>query len=174
MTSERHDMKLHAPRIGLIALVAALTVPGVHAHGGSQHGASSSRHDATMASDTPFGRTGDPVKASRTIEIAMTDDMRFTPSVLEVKRGETVRLRVANRGQVLHELVLGTPDLLKRHAEAMKKFPGMEHEDAYMTHVPPGAQGEIVWQFSQAGRFEFACLLPGHFEAGMSGRVIVE
>ena len=167
-------MNLQTPRIGLIALLVALAAPPVHAHGSSQHGSSPSPHDASSVVDTPFGRAGDPLKATRTIEIAMTDDMRFTPPMLTIRRGETVRLRVANEGQVLHELVLGTPDMLQRHAEAMRRFPGMEHEEAHMTHVQPGARGEIVWQFSQAGRFQFACLLPGHFEAGMSGRVVVE
>jgi len=43
-----------------------------------------------------------------------------------------------------------------------------------MAHVKPGATGEIVWQFTQAGEFQFACLIPGHFEAGMFGKVVVQ
>jgi uncharacterized cupredoxin-like copper-binding protein len=69
-----------------------------------------------------------------------------------------------DHGKVLHEMVLGTREAIQAHVEMMKKFPGMEHDDANMAHVKPGKAGEIVWQFSRAGEFQFACLLPGHFE----------
>ncbi|GAA4407423.1 cupredoxin domain-containing protein [Quisquiliibacterium transsilvanicum] len=164
----------HGLALLALALTATLAAPAVLAHGGSDHATTSPRHDASRVVDTPFGRAGDPASAARTIEIDMTDDMRFTPATFRAKSGETVRLKVANKGKVLHELVLGTPDLLRRHADAMRKFPGMEHDEPQMTHVQPGAQGEVVWQFTRAGEFQFACLLPGHFEAGMSGKVVVE
>jgi uncharacterized cupredoxin-like copper-binding protein len=123
---------------------------------------------------TAFGRVGKPGKATRTIRIQMADTMRFTPAHIVVKRGETVRLVATNRGAVLHELVLGTPDDLSRHAEMMRKWPGMAHDEAHMVHVRPGKTGQIVWQFTEPGEFQFACLIPGHFEAGMVGRVTVE
>jgi uncharacterized cupredoxin-like copper-binding protein len=56
----------------------------------------------------------------------------------------------------------------------MKKFPGMEHDEPYMTHVAPGKTGEIIWQFTQAGEFDFACLISGHYDSGMMGKVIVK
>jgi len=93
---------------------------------------------------------------------------------VSVKRGETIKFLVHNQGRQLHEMVLGTVDELKAHAELMKKFPDMEHADANMAHVKPGANGEIVWQFTQAGAYQFACLIPGHYEAGMVGMVIVK
>jgi uncharacterized cupredoxin-like copper-binding protein len=167
-------MKPQTPGLALLALAATLAAPAVLAHGGSDHATTSPRHDPARVVETRFGRAGDPASATRTVEIDMTDDMRFTPAVLKIERGETVRLKVANKGQVLHELVLGTPLLLRRHAEAMRRFPGMEHDEPQMTHVQPGARGEVVWQFTKAGEFQFACLLPGHFEAGMSGKVVVE
>ena len=67
-------------------------------------------------------------------------------------------------------MVLGTKKAIAEHAELMKKFPDMEHSDPNMAHVKPGKSGEIVWQFTKAGEFQFACLQPGHFEAGMVGR----
>jgi uncharacterized cupredoxin-like copper-binding protein len=88
--------------------------------------------------------------------------------------GETVRLVAVNGGKVLHEIVIGTPQELKAHAEMMKKHPGMEHDEPYMAHVDPGQKGAIVWTFNRAGTFEFACLIPGHFEAGMIGRITVK
>jgi uncharacterized cupredoxin-like copper-binding protein len=75
---------------------------------------------------------------------------------------------------MLHEIVLGTPAELQKHAELMKKFPEMEHEAPHMVHVKPGKRGDIVWQFTKPGQFQFACLIPGHFEAGMVGQVSVE
>ena len=104
----------------------------------------------------------------------MGDNMSFTPADIALKRGETVRFVVHNSGQVLHEMVLGTPQALKAHAAMMKKFPEMEHADANMAHVKPGKTGEIVWQFTRPGEFQFACLQPGHFEAGMVGKVTVK
>ena len=109
----------------------------------------------------------------RTIDIAMADDMTFTPSVIEVREGDTIRLRLKNRGKDLHELVLGTTAEIEAHAAMMKKFPGMEHDDPWMVHVPPGKTGDMVWTFNRAGDFDFACLVKDHYELGMAGRVRV-
>jgi len=120
-----------------------------------------------------FGREGDPKKISRTITVDMNDQMRFTPAELVIKQGETVRFHVKNSGQVMHEMVLGTMQDLKEHAQLMQKHPGMEHEEPYMAHVAPGKAETIVWQFTRPGEFHYGCLVPGHFEAGMIGRVRV-
>ncbi|MFN3565068.1 MAG: plastocyanin/azurin family copper-binding protein [Burkholderiaceae bacterium] len=120
-----------------------------------------------------FGRTGDPKKVTRTIHIGAHDTMRYTPSRITIRQGETIRFVVANRGKAFHETVLGTIEELREHAEWMKKHPTMEHDAPYMVHLPPGRKGEMVWQFTQAGEFYFACLIPGHFEAGMLGSIEV-
>lgn len=99
--------------------------------------------------------------------------MRFSPSHIEVREGDTVRLRAANKGQVLHEIVIGTKTELGQHAEMMKKHPGMEHDEPYMAHVASGKTGDIVWHFNRAGSFDFACLIPGHYQAGMTGTITV-
>ena len=121
-----------------------------------------------------FGREGDPKHATRTMRIEMSDAMRFAPAQLSVKRGETVRFVIRNNGKVMHEMVLGTMQDLKAHAAMMKKHPGMEHDEPYMTHVKPGSTEQMVWQFTKPGEFYFGCLIPGHFEAGMVGQVIVK
>ncbi|MCZ7563766.1 MAG: cupredoxin family protein [Burkholderiales bacterium] len=120
-----------------------------------------------------FGKPGDPKKVSRTIEITSGDDMRYRPAEIAVKRGETVRFVVKNTGKVAHELVLGSMKELKAHAELMRKHPGMEHEEPNQAFVNPGETREIVWQFTRAGTVDFACTVPGHFEAGMTGKVVV-
>jgi Cu/Ag efflux protein CusF len=100
--------------------------------------------------------------------------MRFTPARIVVKQGDTIRFVVKNRGTLAHEAVIGTTADLQQHADLMRKFPAMEHDEPYIVHVAPGGQGEIIWQFTSAGEFRFACLIPGHFEAGMVGSIAVE
>jgi uncharacterized cupredoxin-like copper-binding protein len=92
---------------------------------------------------------------------------------MQFKRGETVRFMVHNHGQVMHEFVIGTEQENRQHAELMKKFPNMEHDEPYMAHVPPGKNASIVWQFNRPGQFEFACLIAGHYDAGMKGNIEV-
>jgi len=121
-----------------------------------------------------FGRAGDPKKVSRTIDLDMSDAMRFAPAELAVKQGETVRFRLKNSGKVMHEMVLGTMQDLEAHAELMRKDAGMHHHGAAnMVHVAPGKTAALVWQFTNAGEFHYGCLVPGHFEAGMRGRITV-
>jgi uncharacterized cupredoxin-like copper-binding protein len=120
-----------------------------------------------------WGIAGDARDVKRTVEIRMTDAMRFEPARIEVREGETVRLRAVNRGKMLHEIVLGTAGELRAHADLMKKHPGMEHDEPYMAHVSAGRRGDIVWTFNRVGEFDFACLIPGHYEAGMVGRIVV-
>jgi uncharacterized cupredoxin-like copper-binding protein len=121
-----------------------------------------------------FGRATDARKATRTVRISMTDAFRFSPAAVTVKRGEVVRLVSVNNGKLKHEMVLGTMADLKKHAELMKQHPHMEHDEPHMAHVAPGESGEIVWQFTRAGEFYFGCLIPGHFDAGMIGKIIVK
>ena len=155
-----------------VAFAISLGATAAMGHGDEEH-ASKHAFNAAKVEKTAFGQEGDPKKVTRTIKLDMTDAMRFTPADLTVKKGETVKFVVTNSGKVLHEMVLGTPQALKEHAELMKKFPEMEHADANMAHVKPGKSGEIVWQFTESGDFQFACLQPGHFEAGMVGKVAV-
>jgi uncharacterized cupredoxin-like copper-binding protein len=158
----------------LQSLAFAMAVASTSAMAHSDSHAPKPAFDPAKVEETPFGRAGDPKKATRTIKVGMSDSMRFTPASLDVKAGETVKFVVANGGKVLHEMVLGTTEDLKKHAELMRKFPEMEHEAANMAHVKPGNAGEIVWQFTKPGEFSFACLIPGHFEAGMVGKVTVK
>ena len=158
-------------RITSLALAATLaTLPvAAFAHDDAHRKAAA----ALPMVETGFGRTGDARKAVRTIRVDMSDRMRFSPDAIELKQGDTVRFLVKNSGKTMHEMVLGTLRELKDHAELMKKHPGMEHDEPYMAHVGPGKTAEIVWQFTKAGEFYFGCLIPGHFEAGMVGRVTV-
>ncbi len=130
--------------------------------------------EAHEESASAAGRAGDPAKVSRTIAIEMNDNMRFTPDKVSVKAGETIRFFIKNGGQVPHEMVIGTMSELKEHAEMMRKMPGMKHAEPNQITLNPGQRGGIVWQFDKAGVVDFACLVPGHMEAGMMGKVMVQ
>lgn len=103
----------------------------------------------------------------------MGDDMRFAPSSIAVKQGETVRFVVTNKGKLLHEMVIGDKKTLDERAALMVKFPTMEHDEPYMAHVPAGKKETLVWTFNQLGEFDFACLINGHYQAGMVGKINV-
>ena len=94
-------------------------------------------------------------------------------TLIQVHEGDTIRLRLKNRGKELHELVLGTTAEIEAHAAMMKKYPDMEHDDPWMVHVPAGKTGAMVWTFNRAGDFDFACLVKDHYELGMAGRIRV-
>lgn len=157
--------------IRILALAAALALASAMA--GAHPGAHSAPIDYAKAAETPFGKAADPKKAARTVRVEMADTMRFTPAEITVKRGDTVRFVATNQGQVMHEMVLGTMKELREHAEMMRKHPGMEHDEPHMLHVGPGKTGEMGWRFTRAGEFYYGCLVPGHFEAGMVGRIKV-
>ena len=156
----------------LLAFIAALAFSGAAAaHGDSPRKSAPKKPVSTE--EKPFGREGDPSNATRTIKVDMTDKMRFSPGELRIKAGQTIRFEVKNSGKTKHEMVLGTMQELKDHAELMRKHPGMEHDEPYMGHVAPGKTERIVWHFTKPGEFYYGCLIPGHFEAGMVGKIVV-
>lgn len=155
--------------LGLGLLAALLVSTGAWASGNHADGHG---HDPASV-ETSYGKPGIATRAKRTIEVVMSDDMRFSPSDIEVRRGETVRLRVRNAGQLRHEFSLGTRQELEEHYEQMKQFPDMVHDEPNKISLEPGQQGEVVWQFSRSGVVDFACLQVGHYEAGMKGQVKV-
>jgi uncharacterized cupredoxin-like copper-binding protein len=150
-----------------------------HAHTGSTHPETAPRSGAKLVKKRApeqhaWGIAGDRRKVTKTVTITALDTMRFSPDKVNVREGETVRIVLKNVGTMLHELVIGTPDVLQEHAKMMIKFPNMEHDEPYMVHVNPGKSGEIVWKCNRAGSFEYACLIAGHYAAGMKGVLTVK
>jgi uncharacterized cupredoxin-like copper-binding protein len=152
------------------AMAGILTMGGLAFAHGDRH---SNKPAVVKNEQKPWGVAGDAKKATRTIEVRMSDAMRFSPERIDVRQGETIRFVHKNDGKVMHEFVLGTKQELDEHAALMRKFPDMEHDEPYMAHVAPGKRGEVVWTFNRAGDFVFGCLIPGHYEAGMVGTVRV-
>jgi uncharacterized cupredoxin-like copper-binding protein len=154
----------------ILAAAGLLTTGRILAHVDDKHPA---KTGPVKKEQMDWGIAGDVAAASRSVEVSMADNMRFTPERITVKLGETVRFVVRNKGKQMHEFVVGTQSENARHAALMLKFPNMEHDAPYMAHVPPGKTGQIVWTFNRAGEFEFACLIEGHYQAGMVGRISV-
>ncbi|GAA3977247.1 cupredoxin family protein [Allohahella marinimesophila] len=143
----------------------------VAAHGDKHKAEASGPVDKTQQI---WGMAADPGKSDKTITMALSDNMRFSPSTVTVQEGDTVTFKLKNDGAIMHEFVLGTKETLEEHAALMVKFPGMEHSEPYMAHVPPGETREVNWTFNKPGEFDFACLIAGHYQAGMVGTVTVE
>jgi uncharacterized cupredoxin-like copper-binding protein len=124
------------------------------------------------------GEPGDPKKPARIIPVSMkeTDDgrMLYFPNSIDVKKNEQVRFVITNTGAVQHEFVLASKADNEKHAVLMQKYPDMEHDDPNGKTLQPKQKTELLWKFNKAGSFEFACLIPGHREAGMLGTVNVK
>ena len=143
--------------------LAGAGAPG-HAHGAN-------------GEELPFGKPGNPKLPARVIKITMAEGdgtMSFSPSIVEVKKGERVRFVIQNHGELDHELVLATLEMNLAHKIEMEKNPDMEHDDPNAKRVKSKQSSEIVWMFSKDGEFDFSCLIPGHREAGMHGKVVVK
>jgi uncharacterized cupredoxin-like copper-binding protein len=131
---------------------------------------------AGMHGHTDFGEPGNPKKPARTVEIVMREEgarMFFVPGEVKVHKGEQIRFVLTNEGMVNHEFILGTRKEIDEHTVEMKKMPSMEHDDAHSSTLGMYGSDELVWHFTKAGRFVFACLIPGHLEKGMIGTIIV-
>jgi uncharacterized cupredoxin-like copper-binding protein len=157
-------VKLH------IVMAAALIAAPALAHGPKPHGEAKPAHQGHGAE---VGEPGDPKQIVRTFQIGMGDDMKFRPAILTVRKGETIKFVVKNSGKLKHELVIGTQAELEAHAKEMEKNPEMEHDDPNAVHLEAGKTGELIWKFTRIGEVPFACLIPGHMQGGMVGKVIV-
>ncbi len=147
--------------IGLTMVVGSFA----HADAGHKHGGFAAGEVGTDGSD------------ARVIEIEIVEangKMAYSRDRIEIMQNETVRFVLKNAGSLDHEFVLGTAKENRAHADMMASMPGMAHADKNMMQVASGQTSSFVWKFSNKGEFEFACLIPGHYEAGMHGIMIVK
>ena len=119
LTSLRQTMK-HMLRHALLGLAIATFASAAFPNG--------SHVDAHHDEASAIGEPG--THATRTVTVDMADSMRFTPANISAKKGETIRFVVKNSGKIKHEMVLGTPEMLKEHYAMMMKMPGMEHAES--------------------------------------------
>jgi uncharacterized cupredoxin-like copper-binding protein len=156
---------------------AALAVTLLSANAWAGEGPSGHSHSHGHGETFSAGEPGNPKKPARIVQVTMGESdgkMLFVPARLEVRKGDQIKFVLRNNGELDHEFVLAsTADNLK-HAEAMKENPGMVHEEPNGRQLAPKKAGEIVWKFTRTGEFEYACLIPGHREAGMTGTIVVK
>jgi uncharacterized cupredoxin-like copper-binding protein len=156
-----------------ILKLAAMLLPMLFVGGAALAGPGEAGHSHTSYS---AGEPGDPKKPFRVVEVKMHEGdgkMGYTPENLTVKRGEQIKFVITNGGELKHEFILASEKDNLKHAELMKKYPEMEHDDPNAKNLEPKAKNEILWRFSKRGTFEYSCLIPGHREAGMTGKVTV-
>ena len=123
------------------------------------------------------GVPGNPKQKSRTVEIVMREGngtMTYSHETIAVKRGEQIRFVIKNEGALTHEFMLASVKENEEHGKLMEKHPKMEHDDPNGKTLEPGKSVEVLWKFTKSGTFEFACLIPGHHQAGMHGLVTVK
>lgn len=137
----------------------------------------SGSHEGGHGQEMMMGGPGQKTKVTQTIMVTMreTDDgkMIFLPATIKVKEGQTVKFMIRNSGGTNHEFVFAPDAEIMEHKALMEKFPEMEHDDPNAISLEPGKTGEIVWKFGKTGTFTFACLVPGHYAAGMHGKLVV-
>jgi uncharacterized cupredoxin-like copper-binding protein len=160
-------------RVAAVGLLLTATAAILTTHIATPHSASAHEDHGHFSA----GRPGDAQKPARVVKIKMFEGsgkMGYEPARIEVSQGEQIRFVLQNDGEEDHEFVLATVGENRRHAEVMKKNPDMEHDDPNARRLMPHGHGEIVWKFTKRGQFEFACLIPGHYEKGMFGTIIVK
>jgi uncharacterized cupredoxin-like copper-binding protein len=149
------------------AAIAAMLATGLSGSGFAHTG-----HE-----ETAYGKPGDPKKPARVVQVVMREQdgrMLFIPDRIRIRKGEQIRFQLRNNGEIDHEFVVGTLEENLKHMKEMEKNPDMEHDDPNAKRLKPRSNGEIVWQFTKAGTFDFSCLIPGHREAGMFGTIVVD
>ncbi len=128
-----------------------------------------------------------PLTAGRTVDIQMSE-FHFNPPEPRLKAGETVTLTVINRGAVDHEFMLGRDsshgdgyerDFLRGVRTEVRMSQGSTFTDGdhgKMMLIQPGGKGELTMKVppDRKGEWEMGCFLPGHYQAGMKGKVLIE
>ena len=154
-----------------IVLCIALSAPPAYS---APDGAQNSERPWPVWRETPTGRPGNAKDVSHTVHIDIGPKMRINPAKSTIRRGDTVRFVITNSANDIHEMVIGTMDDIETHGGLMASFPGMvEHAGAEMTLIQPGKTREVVWQFTEVGEFNFACIIPQHPGVSEVGKIFV-
>ncbi|HZA01135.1 MAG TPA: plastocyanin/azurin family copper-binding protein [Hyphomicrobiaceae bacterium] len=158
--------------INLAVILAAMAATAIYS-GVQSVGPRAKRHTYTAFA---AGEPGDPKKPARVVEIAMRQGdgkMMFVPAAVEVSKGEQIAFVLKNEGELDHDFILDSFEGNAKHKIEMEKNPEMEHDSPNIERITPKKSAKIYWRFTSAGAFEFACLHPGHYDAGMKGVVHV-
>ena len=153
--------------------LAAVVAAGLPIYGGMVSVPAAAHTDHVFAAGEP----GDPKKPFRVVEITMTDGpgtMSYSPDKIQVRKGEQIKFVLKNTGYLPHEFLLDSFENNAKHKIEMAKNPEMEHDEPNGKRLEPKKADEVLWRFTKAGTFEFACLIQGHYETGMKGVIVVK
>lgn len=157
-------------RFGARSAIAILAIASSLA--GPSHAASTTDKMSMPSPPNDSGTDGAPGKAAdadRTVRIE-AHEMAFSPTIVQVTPGETIRLVVHNSDKLRHEFVIASHAEHLEHRAMMQRMPdmNMDSEPNALT-IEAGQTKELVWKFGRDPEVEFSCDIPGHAEAGMSG-----
>lgn len=162
---------------GTIIVSLVLLGSGVEAHAANGLGKQPHSKAYDHPDHQPIGKPGDKALISQSIPVSTietaTGAMLFDPDVINIEHGSVVRFVIKNTGVLDHEFFLGSFEEIEEHRQWMRAHPDMPHDDPNAVKIPSGQTAEMVWEFSNITNLEFACLLPGHREAGMWGVLLV-
>ncbi|TKR56382.1 hypothetical protein D7I39_03235 [Allopusillimonas ginsengisoli] len=163
-------------KLMLVFVLAFLPIEILASGVNDARGSSKSRHDVTSshAKSTTIGRPGDLAKVNKTVTIVVNDTVHFTPSLINVNAGDIVLFMVKNTGKFSHEMVIGSMSELRAHAALMQKAHSVAHTQPNMITLNPGQQRNVIWQFVQPGKTDFACLVDWHLKFGTLGEIQVD
>jgi uncharacterized cupredoxin-like copper-binding protein len=140
-----------------------------------------------------IGVKGNDAEVDRVITVLMYDNY-YEPNLIKVKKNETIKFLVQNKGELVHEFNIATkemhlkhqPEMLKmvvneillankinkqKMKEMSKKNPNMAHSHANSVLLSPGESAELIWKFNNSEDIEAACNVPGHYEVGMIAKI---
>ncbi len=125
-----------------------------------------------------YGMPGDPKKVTRTIKLD-AKEIAFNTDTIKVKKDETIRFILNNKGVQNHEFTIGDAASQNEHRKmmetmTMEDMQKMGHKHDSSVDTKPGQTKELVWTFTHTGTFDFACNYPGHAAVGMQGKIVVQ
>lgn len=169
-----------------IALTSLLSISTSSALASGSHGAHKS------VTEQPKSKSS----ASNVIAMQMHDNY-YSSETVTVKKGETVRFTVKNMGDLVHEFNIGTS---AQHATSQAKMAmmvdhgvleadkinhgmmdmnmgggmTMQYNETNSVLLEPGQTKDVIWTSSETGTLEYACNIPGHYDAGMVGQITIQ
>ena len=140
-----------------------------------------------------IGEKGKEANIDRVITVLMYDNY-YEPNQIKVKKNETIKFLVQNKGELVHEFNIATREMHLKHQPEMmkmveneillvdkidkqkmkemsKKNPAMAHSHSNSVLLSPGEKGQIIWKFSNFVDIEAACNVPGHYDVGMIAKI---
>ena len=140
-----------------------------------------------------IGVKGNVANVDRVVTVLMYDNY-YEPNLIKVKKNETIKFVIENKGELVHEFNIASKEMHLKHQPEMqmmveheilladkidkkkmmemaKKTPSMAHKHSNSVLLSPGESAELIWKFNNSVDLEAACNVPGHYEVGMVAKI---